>query len=295
MQRTELLRGLGRGAGFIAESGALTSPFVLVDIGVRGGIHPRWASVAAVLDVYGYDASVQVEASSPRHRYVMAAIGERDGEACIELHNGYEAKVSATGSIVVPMHRLDTLYARGDLPRADFIKIDCEGYEPRILDGAREYLSASLLLGADVETTFNVTPAAHGSHFVEMFKSLNRYDLFVADFAFESATDFSKLPWPGTCNALFTRKLQGQPSAEAVLKLIAICDLYGLYAQARTLIVAYRALLEPRLDVAKLLAVMSPSKLSLWIVDLDRSPRRFVPHLGLGIWSTARRLITKLI
>jgi hypothetical protein len=105
----------------------------------------------------------------------------------------------------------------------------------------------------------------------------------------------SKLPWPGTCNALFTRKFAEQPSADAVLKLIAVCDLYALYAQARTLIVAYRALIEPRLDVLKLHSAMSPSQLSTLVADLDLSPPRFLPHLGLGLWSTVTRVINKLV
>jgi FkbM family methyltransferase len=143
MQKSELSMGLGRGAHLIAQSGALTSPLTLIDIGARDGIHRRWAPLTAVLDVYGYDASVQVTSNNPRHHYIKAAIGDYDGEARIELHNGYEAKVSSTGSITVAMYRLDTLYARGDLPKADFIKVDCEGYEPEILRGAQAYLAAS--------------------------------------------------------------------------------------------------------------------------------------------------------
>jgi FkbM family methyltransferase len=295
MSEADLLRGLGRGARLIAESGALTSPFILIDVGARDGIHPRWEPLMPVLEVYGYDASVQVKATSPRHHYVMAAIGERDGEARIELHNGYEAKVSLTGSILVPMHKLDSLYARGELPKADFIKIDCEGYEPEILDGAKAYLSASLPFGVEVETNFDVTRTTPESHFVEMFKRLNRYNLFVAHLAFESATNKSTRPWPGTGNALFMRKCAEQPSADALLKLIAVCDVYGLYRQARVLIETYHALLEPRLDILELHSAVSPSKLSLIVADWILPAPRFVPHLGLGLWSTAARFLKKVV
>jgi FkbM family methyltransferase len=291
MQRADLLWGLGRGARFIAESGALTSPFVVVDIGARGGIHPRWEPLTEILDVYGYDASVQVESSNPRHRFVMAAIGERDGEASIEFHDGYGAKLSSSGSIRVAMHRLDSLYARGELPEADFIKIDCEGYEPQILHGAEAYLAASAPVGVDVETNFNVSSALPESHFVEIFKLLNRHDLFVADFAFESATVTSKLPWPGTCNALFTCKFAVRPTADKVLKMIAVCDIYALYARARALITEHRDLLDARIDTVKLYSAVSPSKLS----ELVAAPPRLFPHLGFGLWSTAARLINKLI
>jgi FkbM family methyltransferase len=287
MQKSELSMGLGRGARLISESGALTSPFTLVDIGARDGIHLRWESVTAVLEVYGYDASAQVASSNPRRRYIKAAIGERDGEACIELCNGYEAKISSTGSIVVAMHKLDTLYARGELPKADFIKIDCEGYEPEILRGAEAYLTASGPLGVDVETTFNISPTLPESHFVELFKRLNRHDLFVADFAFESATGISKLSWPGTCNALFARKFAKQPSADMILKMIAVCDVYALYTRAQALIVEYSDLIDSRIDINKLRLAVSPSKPAALIYELSHS----LPHLGLGVWSTARRLI----
>lgn len=279
--------GLGRGARLIADSGALTSPFTLVDIGARDGIHPRWEPLTAVLDVYGYDASVQVASSNPRCHYIKAAIGERDGEARIELCNGYEAKVSSTGSIIVAMHRLDTLYARGELPKADFIKIDCEGYEPQVLHGAEAYLTASWPLGVDVETTFNVYPTLPDSHFGEMFKCLNRHDLFVADFAFSSAAGISKLPWPGTCNALFARKFAKQTNADTILKMIAVCDIYALYARARALIAEYGNLINSHIDIRRLRSAVSPSKSAALIGELTH----FVPHLGLGVLSTARRLI----
>lgn len=294
MQRAELLRGLGRGTRLIAESGALTSPFILVDIGARDGIHPRWDPLIPILDVYGYDASVQVETANPRHRYVMAAIGERDGEACIELHNGYEAKISSNGSLRVPMHKLDSLHSRGELPSADFIKIDCEGYEPEILRGAERYLAASFLIGVEVETSFNVYSNAPESHFVEMFKVLNRHGLFVPDFVFESATGKSALCWPGTSNALFIRRLTQETPVDVLLKTIAVCDVYGLYAQARALIDGHREMLAPHLHVAKLYSAVCPSTASVLAREMELSVPRLVPHIGLGLWSTARRLIDRI-
>lgn len=41
---------------------------------------------------------------------------------------------NSLGAGAIPMHRLDNL----DLPKIDYIKIDCEGYENTILQGAKE-------------------------------------------------------------------------------------------------------------------------------------------------------------
>ena len=45
------------------------------------------------------------------------------------------------------MHKLDTLMAQSVVTRADFIKVDCEGFEPAVLRGAREFLSQGGALG----------------------------------------------------------------------------------------------------------------------------------------------------
>ena len=175
----------------------------------------------------------------------------------------------------------------GRTAKTDFIKIDCEGYEPQVLHGAEAYLTAYWPLGVDVETTFNVFPTLPDSHFGEMFKCLNRHDLFVADFAFSSAAGISKLPWPGTCNALFARKFAKQTNADTILKMIAVCDIYALYARARAMIAEYGNLIDSRIDIRRLRSAVSPSKSAALIGELTH----FVPHLGLGVLSTARRLI----
>jgi FkbM family methyltransferase len=158
----ELSESAGLAASFIAKSGALDGAFVLVDIGVRGGIHPRWRPLEPVLEVYGFDALAEVVAPNDRHHYFKLALGDYDGQCTVHVpDNPYETRVSADGAHRVPIAKLDTLWAKGALPPADFIKIDCEGYEPEILTGAAAYLKASELLGADIESHFHVgTPAA---------------------------------------------------------------------------------------------------------------------------------------
>jgi hypothetical protein len=56
----------------------------------------------------------------------------------------------------VPIRRLDTLCADGAFARADFIKIDCEGFEPEILKGAQALLCSGVL-AVEIETNFNTS------------------------------------------------------------------------------------------------------------------------------------------
>jgi FkbM family methyltransferase len=222
--------GRGRAARLIVESGALVTPFVLVDIGARDGLQRRWKPLEPELEVYGFDAAVRVDPQSPHQHYFKMAVGERDGEARMEIPaNGYEARITPTGSATVTMRTLDSLYADGTLPKADFVKIDCEGYEPQVLLGAEAYLTASEPLGVDTETNFNTSPTLPRSHFVELFLALNRHSLHLADLRYDGATRGSPLSWPGTCDALFVRKLD-QPSPDRLLKMIAVCDLFYLCA-----------------------------------------------------------------
>jgi len=301
----ELSTGAGVAANFIAESGVLDSPFVLVDVGARDGIHIRWRPFESAMEVYGFDAIADIQAPNERHRYFKLALGNYDGESLFHVpDNLYEARVSPDGTQKVPIAKIDTLWAREKLPLADFIKIDCEGHEPDILKGADEYLAASNILGADIETNFHVSPTLPFSHFAEIHAPLLKQRLLVANFAFESAAGKSILPWCGTCNVLFARHFVNErnhsncyamrppdpnPSPDAILKTIALLDVYALKAPAITLVREFRDVISSRLDpntVYKKLIVSDP--IPSLVID------RYLPHLGLGLWTRAKRFAYRL-
>lgn len=91
-----------------------------------------------------------------RHR---VALSNRQGEATLRVFPGYEATSTIrdvsrafvdhtereTGrpshEVVVPVDTLDNIMR--DCPAIDFIKIDAEGHEPEIIDGAQQILARS--------------------------------------------------------------------------------------------------------------------------------------------------------
>jgi FkbM family methyltransferase len=287
----ELSVSPGLAASFIAKSGALESAFVLVDVGVRGGIHPRWRPLEPVLEVYGFDAIAEVGAPNRRHHYFKLALGDYDGECKLHVpDNPYESRVSPDGAHRVPIARLDTLWAKGIVPPADFIKIDCEDYEPEILAGGAAYLQASDLLGADIESHFHVRPRLPYSHFAAINAVLIDRRLRVADLTLSRALS-AEQPWNGTCNVLFSRQLlderrDGEPAPGAILKTIAIFDVYGLFGPAVALARGFRDVISKRIDADAL-------HKKLTISPRIRALERYLPHLGLGLWTRAKNRLAR--
>jgi FkbM family methyltransferase len=64
------------------------------------------------------------------------AVGEKSGFAALTKGAGQMARVVAddeSGTERVPCERLDTLFSRYEIDRADFVKIDIEGSEPGLM------------------------------------------------------------------------------------------------------------------------------------------------------------------
>jgi FkbM family methyltransferase len=75
---------------------------------------------------------------------VPAAVCEEDGEAVFDAAPGpLGARLAATGGSKVRTLAIDSVVARGELPSPDFVKIDAEGAELRILTGARSVLQSA--------------------------------------------------------------------------------------------------------------------------------------------------------
>jgi FkbM family methyltransferase len=238
--------GFNRKAEFtkwVVSAGLLTEPFVLIDVGVQGGENIRWRPLGDHLVVHGFDPIEEVvqtlieenRGRSHRHYHCMA-LGDADGERAFYFNSANPTASSmyrqGTGRFavetveqvrMVPMRRLDSLLAEDVIPKADFVKIDVEGFEKDVLLGARELLRTGVL-GLQTETNFGVSPAYPKSHFGTLAEIALENHLLVFDVAFnriprasyqralirkglEPISEQDALGRPATVDVLFSRDL----------------------------------------------------------------------------------------
>ena len=205
---------------WVVRAGYLHEPFVVIDVGVQGGLHPRWEYLGNCARIYGFDPISEViesldKSKEPNQFYRAIALGNEDGERRFRVtSNTYESSfntsstdtgsrgVIALGPRSVEVHRLDTLFAAGEIPPADHIKIDCEGFEPEVIRGARNYLARSNVLCVTTETNFGVSPAYLRTPFVDICEMLSEHRLPVFDLAAAQTARPSyvaaraRRPWP---------------------------------------------------------------------------------------------------
>jgi len=160
--------------GAIAKSFPAGSALTLVDVGSVGGLQPRWRPFEAILSAVLFDpreAAPMGGFGRGQRRIYPVALAREAGEATLyllalpnmsstlppnrELLSGFRKK-GAHSEVVstetLPIEALDAIAARdGFAP--DIIKVDTQGSELQILEGARNVLEQSVLL-AEVEVSF---------------------------------------------------------------------------------------------------------------------------------------------
>jgi FkbM family methyltransferase len=152
-------------------------PFVIADIGARGGIEPVWSSLASIAEFIAFEPDAEecarLEAAqgadaSQRISYVPRAIGGATGKRILHrtkfpYSSGFFAgnkiwmdRFTYTTLDVVDQIEVDTISLDdfvSDYPRdhIDFIKIDVEGAEHEVLAGAKRMLKSHKVLGIKTE------------------------------------------------------------------------------------------------------------------------------------------------
>jgi FkbM family methyltransferase len=290
---------------WVVSGGYLHEPFVVIDIGVQGGPHPRWKHLGKCVHIYGFDPISEVIESLDNGKglnefYRTIALGNEDGERrFVVTPNTYESSFDkfdadpatqgdiALGTRMVQIRRLDTLFAAGEIPPADHIKIDCEGFEPEVIRGARNYLARSNVLCASVETNFGVSPVYLSTPFVEICEMLSEHRLLVFDLCTVRTARPSYIAarrrrpwrepdimqdWPpldvgqvGTFDFVFCRDFVAEanspshfvtlpgaqlaPTADKLIKVMMSFELVGLMDCAVDVAQYYRTQLSERIDV----------------------------------------------
>ena len=158
------------------------APFRLLDVGARGGAHPIWDSFGADLEVVGFDPDAQSTSGheNARHRYIAAFIGARrerrrfyhgddPAHGSLSPDEGYYRR-TVLGSEMraadvwreVQTVSLDECVSENALGTFDFLKIDTDGADFEVLQGASETLRT--VLGVQVEVLFRRGKNAYGTY-----------------------------------------------------------------------------------------------------------------------------------
>jgi FkbM family methyltransferase len=300
---------------WVVNTALLAEPFVVIDVGVQGGETVRWAPLGDHLTVHGFDPIVEVidelkqtNAARPNRHYHCIAVGNADGEepfyynAANPTASSLYRQASSRYSVetieqvrMVPMRRLDRLFAEGLIPKTDFVKVDVEGYEKDVLLGARDLFQAGVL-GMHTETNFNISSHYPKSHFVTMAEFALDNHLLVFDVAFdriprasfqkalirkglEPIVSHDEIGKPTTVDVLFCRDLIDEvdqqdnyatacrpPTIDQIIKTMIICELHCLNDIALDMAERFAERLAARLDVDR----------AIWLLaDPDMRPNEY--------------------
>lgn len=237
---------------YLVENGLLDGTFVVVDVGVYGGVSPRWRHLGSTLRVYGFDARAEAIAAIAPARgehYICSAVGNYDGEAEFFTMPGggadssfWQGKNSKANKVKIG--RLDTFLARGDIAPPDVLKVDVEGYERFVFEGAQQTLLSTLAI--EFETNFNDSETYPRGHIGTIQELLIPHGFKLCELVFDR-----HLGIPSTFDVLFCRQPR---NASEALKLAIIHEIYYHKDQAKALLEQF-----PPTDLAGCIAALDQS------------------------------------
>ncbi|MFH1189197.1 MAG: FkbM family methyltransferase [Candidatus Omnitrophota bacterium] len=240
-------------------------PIVLIDVGASGGIRRVWRKAEGYLQAVGFEPdrrafeALQKNAASSR-KYINAALSETDGVSEFHLTQKQECssalrpnmsyleqfpdagRYKVIGRSSVPVRRLSEKLLRDEgVHDADFLKLDTQGGDLKILKGAAGLLEGRVF-GIDVEVEF--APLYEGQ---PLFSDI---DVFLRDRGFH-IFDMRRYYWKRKAGLVapnikgqmifgdalyfktydsFVKGILGKGGIvlkTKILKAIAICQLYG--------------------------------------------------------------------
>lgn len=285
------------------------SPIVIVDVGARDGFNAEWKVFEDCLRVYCFEPDeaecARLNANAPQNvYYIPAALGSRSGEAVL-----YQTKLSystglyktdmtyfsrllnrdngiVVGEQSIRLSTLGDILSSYEVRSVDFIKLDAEGAELDILQGATALLSSPRLAGILSEVRFqreiNNAPIfsdldaflrPHGFHLYDLqFYHQSRHILpypSLADYLLATGERFFAYTTHGQImdgDALYFRDLLTPINAERatkldaaqILKYAAFFEIYSLNDCAAELLVANQFALNNIVNCSQLLDLLTP-------------------------------------
>ena len=239
-------------------------PIVLVDAGARGGIPKRWRPVEPWLSVVGFEPdarSLDELDQSDRRRIFPKALASEPGSVTLHLtaEEGDSSvltpnrpflnrfpraeRFDVVGTQTVSGDTLDNQLAEGGIDRVDFIKLDTQGSELMILEGARQTLGRGVF-GIEVEVELNPI-YDHQPLFSDVdgfLRSLGYelFDLELRRWKHRAGEDLAltrgQVAWgdalflldPDHTQQLVRRGNDDDPNARSLARIVALCLLYNL-------------------------------------------------------------------
>ena len=152
-------------------------PFVVVDVGARGGFESHWRFYGAQIELIGFEPDAEEceklnqQASTSRHRYFPVALHQSKGKRPFfitvypassgfyrpdtEFVKRFPWDDTLTVKNVVEVETTDLVSSLDEhgITYVDFIKLDVEGAELDVLKGAEKVLRSSVI-GLSVEVEF---------------------------------------------------------------------------------------------------------------------------------------------
>ena len=153
-------------------------PIVLVDVGARGGLNMKWKPLEDVTRVIGFEP----DAEECRRLNAQAHVNEsflpvalsntrgnitlnitRNTDCCSTLKPEYTlinrfsdaGDFQLSGSSEIPCDTLDNIVTDRNIGNIDFLKIDTQGSERQVLQGAEKTLSQCGVFGIEIEAEFS--------------------------------------------------------------------------------------------------------------------------------------------
>lgn len=315
------------------------APVLLFDVGCSGGIEAHWRFFGSALRIVGFDPLVaeidRLKAADPDGKYEAAFVGFKDYDGLLpeavrrdriaSKNNGwhqrnstallqrlkdtqYSRDVFNNGKPVVYADRhldLDDYAAVEGIERIDFLKVDTDGADYRVLLGSQKLLTKGCL-GVSIEVQFHGPAHPHSDSFSSIDLLLRQLGFTLIDLECARYTR-SALPGPFCydtpaqtqggailwAEAIYARDLADPEYqrkhdfpvvAEDILKLAVFYEISGFADCAAELLVEQRSLIRSIVDVDRLLDRITPDWLGQgkshgeYMAGFMRDPEALLPR-----------------